>query len=178
MVDIAAEIERSVTALKCILAASATEEVIGMLYAMRLRFVGPKKSIPPKALQMELKSPARQQSFLLGLLLAAEEPKEPAEFGFAAWNKCVELLNDAFGVYEVLFLPDQSGEQSEEWWRAREVAGPVFMHYFNTSLIATVNQITERIRACCVPFDAKLVRAIGISASDSLTIMNFIVQTM
>jgi hypothetical protein len=52
------------------------------------------------------------------------------------------------------------------------------MHYFNTSLIANVEQIKARVQDYCVHFDAELVRAIGISASDSLAIMDFIAQTM
>lgn len=176
MTDITTELEKSIATLKSILAASSTSEVIGMLYATHLRFAGVEKQTPPGIARLE--SPARQQAFLLGLLLATEEPAEPNEFEFAEWNECVTLLNDAFGVYEGLFLPDQPGEQTEDWWRAREVAGPVFMHYFNTSFIANVEQIKARVRDYCVPFDAELVRTIGISASDSLAIMDFIAQTL
>lgn len=176
MADITTELEKSIAALKSILADSSTSEVTGMVYATRLRFAGGRKQSPPGVARLE--SPARQQSFLLGLLLATEEPAEPKEFGFAEWDECVTLLNNAFGIYEELFLPDHPGEQTEDWWRAREVAGPVFMHYFNTSLIANVEQIKARVQDYCVPFDAELVRAISISASDSLAIMDFITQTM
>ncbi|MDO7846281.1 SEC-C domain-containing protein [Hymenobacter sp. M29] len=176
MADITGELEKFVAALKGILANSSTSEVTEMLYATRLRVAGTGKQMPPGLTGLE--SPARQRAFLLGLLLATEEPAEPRDFGFAEWSECVTLLNSAFGIYEGLFLPDQPGEQSEDWWRAREVAGPVFMHYFNTSLIANIEQIKERIRAYCTPFDTQLVQAIGISASDSLAIMDFIAQTM
>jgi len=176
MADITEQLEHFVTTLKSLLAGYATSDVTNMLYAMRLRIAGAEKRSPPGVLQLE--SPARQQAFLLGLLLATEEPDEPEEFDFSAWNNCVQLLNDAFRVYEGLFLPDAPGEQSEQWWRAREVAGPVFLHYFNTSLIATVDQVRSRIQEYCVPFDAELVRTIGISASDSLAMMDFIVHTM
>ncbi|WP_045688814.1 YecA family protein [Hymenobacter sp. AT01-02] len=176
MADITEQLQHFVTTLKSLLAGYATSDITNMLYAMRLRVVGAENSTPPGVLQLE--SPARQHAFLLGLLLTTEEPDEPKEFDFAAWNQCVQLLNDAFGVYEELFLPSTPGEQSEQWWRIREVAGPTFMHYFNTSLIATVEQVRSRIQEYCIPFDAELMRTIGISASDSLAMMDFIVHTM
>lgn len=89
MADITTELEKSIDTLKIILAASSTSEVTRMLYATRLRFSGVKKQTPQGVVRLE--SPARQQAFLLGLLLATEEPTEPNEFGFAEWNECVTL---------------------------------------------------------------------------------------
>ncbi|HEX8425124.1 SEC-C domain-containing protein [Hymenobacter sp.] len=176
MTDINTELEKCVTALKQLMAASATSEVTGMIYLSRMRFLGSEDRKRPNALRLH--SPARQQAFLLGLLLATEEPAEPEEFGSAEWEECISLLNDAFGIYEQLFLPDKPGEQGEEWWHTRRVAGPVFLHYFNTSLIATGEQIRARIKDYCVPFDAELVAATGISASDSLRMMTFVAETI
>jgi len=66
----------------------------------------------------------------------------------------------------------QLGNLSPEWYqvKVREVSMPAFLHYFNTGLLASVQQIEERITTYLVPFDAKLTEAIGISASQALAI--------
>ncbi|MGI4741274.1 MAG: SEC-C domain-containing protein [Janthinobacterium lividum] len=176
MADITSQLHDAVTELQQIVATSSTREVAGMVYVSRMRFVGQPQQINSPG--PRLHSPARQQPFFLGLLLATEEPVKPVPLSKAKWERCMHLLNKAFGAYAELFMPEHPGQQSDEWWRAREVAGPVFLHYFNNGLIASVEQISDRIRACCVPFDAELVQATGLSASDALAIMNFIVDDL
>ena len=176
MADFTARLEACVSALQRLMTVSATSAVAGMVYATRMRFADSDSRMTAEA--MKLHSPARQTAFLLGLMLVTEEPAQPQDFGPEEWRHCVSLLNEAFGLYQQLFTPDTAGPQTQQWWRAREVAGPVFMHYFNTSLIATGEQIRARIMRYCAPFDAELVAAMGISASDSLRIMSFIVDTI
>ena len=176
MADITAQLHDTITELRQLLAASTTEQVAGIIHVTRKRYVGQpqgKNSREPR-----LHSPARQQAFLLGLLLATEEPVNPVPLSKAKWERCIHLLNEAFETYAGLFMPEHPGHQSDEWWRTREVAGPVFLHHFSTGLIASVEQICDRIRAYCVPFDAELVRATGLSASDALAIMNFIIDEL
>ncbi|MET4109002.1 SEC-C domain-containing protein [Hymenobacter sp. UYP22] len=176
MADITAQLHDMVTELRQLLAVSTTEQIAGMVHVTRMRFIGqPQRN---NSSEPRLHSPARQQAFLLGLLLATEEPIKPVPLNKAKWERCIHLLNEAFEAYAELFMPDQPGHQSDEWWRTREVAGPAFLHYFSTGLIASVEQICDRIRAYCVPFDAELVQAIGLSASDALAIMTFIIDDM
>ena len=71
-------------------------------------------------------SPAKQCSFLLGLLLATPEPVQPKEFGSKDWEIAEHHLNTAFQAYQTLFWPDpdQEKELSSQWQRVREVAAP------------------------------------------------------
>ncbi|WP_196956071.1 hypothetical protein [Hymenobacter guriensis] len=164
------------TELQQLLTASATREIAGMVHVTRKGYIGQPQGNNSR--EPRLHSPARQQAFLLGLLLATEEPVKPVPMSKAIWERCIHLLNEAFETYAGLFMPEHPGHQSDEWWRTREVAGPVFLHYFSTGLIASVEQICDRIRAYCVPFDAELVQATGLSASDALAMMDFIIDEL
>lgn len=176
MADIASQLHDTVTELRQLLAVSGTRQVAEIVHVTRKRYIGQAQSNNSR--EPRLHSPARQQAFLLGLLLATEEPFKPVSMSKARWERCIHLLNEAFETYARLFMPEHPGHQSDEWWRAREVAGPVFLHYHSTGLIASVEQICDRIRAYCVPFDAELVRVTGLSASDALAMMNFIIDEL
>ena len=50
----------------------------------------------------ELTSPAKQMHFLLGLLLASEEPECAQEFGISHWQDLVTPLVAAFSAYSLV----------------------------------------------------------------------------
>ena len=123
-----------------------------------------------------LHSPARQLSFLIGLLLATPEPAQASELTEAEWSQVQKLLGDAFSAYQLLYYPssDEVISAREEWTRAREVAMPAFLHYLGSDLMASTDQVEARVRRYLVPFDEHQERLLGISATDALPIAGWI----
>lgn len=165
------EVERAVSSLRDLVRPCETRDVVGQCFAFHLRRGQP--DAPP---DFSLLSPARQCSFLLGQLLASPEPEAPREFKEEEWKTAQALLNQAFSAYQILFNPSEemSEAPSPEWWRARDVALPTFLHFFNTSLLASTDQVAERVRRYLTPWDPELRSALGISASDALAIATLI----
>lgn len=126
--------------------------------------------------QGELVSPARQGDVLLTLLLSTIEPAEPIPYEPDDWRRTTELLNEAFEAYLGLFWPDpeETGALSDEWTRVREVAMPAFLHYFNTGLIASPEQVRARILTYLTPFDTAFRDAWSMTATDALRIADWI----
>src|SRR5438552_874410 len=60
----------------------------------------------------------------------------------------------------------------------REVAMPAFLHYFNNALLASKEQIVERVKNYLSPFDEYFRTTTGISASDELQITEWIGQSL
>ena len=63
---------------------------------------------------------------------------------------------------------------SEQWWDVRGVAMPAFLHHFNTGILSSVEQVAERVRRYVSPFDERLKVDTGISASEALTVADWI----
>jgi hypothetical protein len=124
----------------------------------------------------KLSSPVRQWSFLLGLMLTTAEPKKPKQFGHSELKRATQLLEAIFNSYSWMFwpTPEEQDNLTDEWERARKVAMPAFLHYFNTALLASVEQVTERIRRYLTPLDEPFKGLIGISASDTLKLTKWI----
>lgn len=124
----------------------------------------------------KLMSPAKQLSFLLSLMLSTPEPLENKGFRKLDWQLSKQLLNKIFSAYQNLFWPTQEGMENlnDEWIHIREVAMPSFLHYHNTALLATIEQISGRIQKYCTPFDSELKQEVGISATDALQIAKFL----
>jgi hypothetical protein len=125
----------------------------------------------------DLHSPARQQSFLLGLMLGTPEPSAPKPLTAERIRRIETLLNAAFEAYQLLFYPDDATTpRPSEWRRARDVAMPAFMHYVGSGVLATAEQVEARIRRNLTPFDAVLRTQLGLSASEALTIYQWLLD--
>ena len=122
--------------------------------------------------QPELSSPAKQLRFLLGVMLETEEPDTPIEFSNQEWEQIVEPIQQLSGAYMSLYLPsnETTARQSEEWNRIQQVAMTAFLDYHHKGLLASAEQIRDRIQAYLTPFDEQLSSALGISATDALDI--------
>ena len=53
---------------------------------------------------------------------------------------------------------------------------PAFLHYFNTSLMASIEQVVNRITDDLVPFDSSVAKGIGFSIETSLKIADTIAR--
>ena len=155
-------ISKSVEHLKRVLQECSTESVVGYSMVKQLR------GFP----QRDLSSPAKQLRFLLGVMLETEEPGAPREFSEREWEQIVQPIQRLSGAYMSLYLPtdDNSVKQSEEGNRNQQVAMTAFIDYHQKGLLASAEQISDRIRSYLAPFDDQLSAALGISASDALDI--------
>jgi hypothetical protein len=159
--------------LRAFLSEFSTETVVVQSNALLLSWFGPRSEPFP------LVSPMRQIFFMLGLLVTTKEPSSPKEFGREQFEKIVPILNAVFQSYALMYWPvsQQLSKMPDDWRRKREVAMPTFLHYFNTSLTASPNQIRDRIHTYLTPFDNDLENLTGISASQALEIANWIIRS-
>jgi hypothetical protein len=133
---------------------------------------------PEKSPQFKtcLLAPAKQCSFLRGILLESQEPDVAKDFAKEDSVKAEALLNDAFQAYLPLYFPsaEEAGSLTKEWHKVREVAMLAFLHFHNTGLIASGEQVASRIRRYLTPFDDEISRTMGISATQGLEICEWI----
>lgn len=162
--------------LRRLVSQCSTEEIAGMCSAYALNRGTPSERTT--ILASPLTSPARQIFFLLGLMLTTSEPVNPGRFDRQEWQKTVELLNAIYSAHTAMFLPKGANVTglTDERTRALEVAAPAFLHYFNTGILASADQVSARIRRYIVPFDAQLKDELGISASEALDIAIWITE--
>ena len=160
--DLQETIRKNIEHIRSVVQNCSTESVIG--YSM--------VKLLDRFPQSELSSPAKQIRLLLGIMLEAEEPPAPKEFTDQEWNKIVEPLEALSYAYLQLYLPaaDRTAEHSEDWSRIQQVAMSAFLSYHENRLLASTEQVSDRIRSYLSPFDDQLSRTLGISASDALTI--------
>lgn len=164
------EIVHAVEQLLRLIKPCSTETVVGWCYSFQL------KRATEQTTDTALWSPAKQISFLIGLLLSTPPPDTPKNLDEKGWSEAIKILNKAFSEYQVLFWPspEELGSLSDEWHRTRDVAMPTFLHYFNTGLLATIEQVRQRTLTYLAPFDKLLSREIGISASGSINVADYI----
>lgn len=141
--------------------------------AMELR----KQSFPDQE-NSKLISPAKQCFYLIGIIQQTDEPSEPKVLDEKSTSLLISYLNDIFQLYAFMFWPtvEEKDHLTDEWHRCREVAMPAFLHYFNTSLMASVEQVTNRIKESLLRFDEEISKDIGLSVSDYLDICNTTAQ--
>ena len=159
-------ISESIQQIQAVINSCSTESVVGWCMVKHLQgFPSP-----------DLSSPAKQMYFLLGLTVESHEPSQAREFGANDWQRIVKPLESLFSAYRELHYASQGtlAEQSEHWVKIREVSSIAFIAYFNQGLLASVEQVTDRIRTYLTPFDDQLAKDFGISPSDALDIAQWI----
>lgn len=159
--------------LRRLISSFSTDSIAGSCAAYVFTRIGVESDKPS-----ELSSQFKQLYFLLGLMLTTAEPEEPKSLDKPAWQKVVRLLEEIFNSYAFMFwpTPEELPTLTEEWRDAREVAMPAFLHYFNTTLLASKEQISDRVANYLSPFDEYLAASTGISASDTLKVAAWIAQ--
>jgi len=130
--------------------------------------------------ERDLVSPAKQVPFLLGVLLATPEPQEPGPFTDADWLRATRIISDLFTAYMRLYVrpEDEAQPPSADWYRSSQVAMMAFFNYLNNGVIASVEQIKDRLFAYSAPFDAQLKTEIGISVTDATAIADRVAQAL
>ena len=155
-------ITENIARIKRVVQECSTESVVGYIMIKHLR------GFP----QQDLASPAKQLRFLLGVVLETKEPDAPNEFAEQEWRQVVEPIQRLSGAYMSLYLPsdETTAKQSEEWYEIQQVVMTAFLDYHQKGLLASTEQIRDRIRSYLAPFDDQLSYALGISASEALSI--------
>jgi hypothetical protein len=164
------EISAGLAELRDLVVNCSTESVAGSCFTYHLKTSHGDES------EKRLTSPAKQIPFLLGVLLSTPEPTKPHDLDKAEWERVKSILERLFSAYMLLYMPtkEQLGTLAPEWYRVREVSMLAFLHYFNNGLLASAEQIAERIKVYLVPFDAELSEILGISSSQALAICQWI----
>lgn len=127
----------------------------------------------------ELTSPAKQMYFLLGLLLESEEPERAQKFGISQWQELATHLVAAFSAYSWSHSSEgeMAGKQSGQKIKEHGTAMMAFIDYFEKATLAFTEQTAKRIRLYLAPFDDQLSKDLGLSASDALTIAEWIADS-
>jgi hypothetical protein len=161
--------------LRHLVSSFSTDSIAGSCAAYVFTRIGVESAKPA-----ELSSQFRQLFFLLGLMLTTPEPTQPKPLDKSAWHYMVGLLEEIFGLYAFMFWPttEELPTLTKEWRKTREVAMPAFLHYFNTTLLASMEQVSERIINYLSPYDEYLAASAGITASDTLNIAAYIGQLL
>lgn len=107
-------------------------------------------------------------------MLTTPEPTNPHNLNQRAVDHIIGLLNKIFQAYAWMFWPSKEDKDNmtDEWYRCREVAMPAFLHYFNTSLMASVEQIKKRAIDYLQPFDDVLINKINLSSSEVMRVVD------
>ncbi|MDE2940990.1 MAG: SEC-C domain-containing protein [Chloroflexota bacterium] len=124
----------------------------------------------------DLQAPKKQIAFLIGLLLATDEPPTARDFTDRDWENVAKPLSRLFQVYTERYALDreQFRATSISQLKRREIATLAFLDYFFKGTLATAEQLRDHIRVYAVPFDADLSTDLGLSASDALAIVDSI----
>ena len=121
----------------------------------------------------DLQAPAKQIAFLVGLLLATDEPSSGRDFTHRDWQNVCRPLRRLFHVYTEKYRSEERLQApSTSQLERREIASLAFIDYFFKGVLATSEQIREHIRAYAVPFDGVLSVDLGLSASEALAIVD------
>ncbi len=168
------EITQGLKSLRELLAGKSTESVAGWCFSFLLWTTHNEDK------GRRLTSPAKQIPLLLGVLLSTAEPAQPADFSSDDWDQAKALLESLFSAYMHLYAPADGdlGRLAPEWHRTREVSMLAFLHYFSSGLLASGEQIVDRINTCLVPFDRELKVFFGITATEQIAVCRWIVQRL
>jgi len=121
-----------------------------------------------------LASPQRQSSYLMAVLMATEEPTDPEELTKDRKRYVVELLNEIELRYVDPYLKGNPLEGFDE----NMVAFGSFIQFFMSGRLSYADQIIERMRELDARFDQTLQEEIGVSASQTLTAIDWIMRKL
>jgi len=126
----------------------------------------------------KLSSPYKQIFHLLGLLLTTS-PENATDLNSKKIKEIKEHLEEVFQQYAWMFFPTSEEEAgSEQWYKVREVAMPVFLNYFNNAPLLYKEQIISRIKIWFEPFNKIIKDKTGLSIEKALEIVLWITDEL
>lgn len=114
-----------------------------------------------------LSSPMRQLYFLGGLLVSSDPTeKNKCQYSNEEWDLIIEYLNEIEIEYIKIFLPKEDEDISEQWKRARHIAMPSFLSYFNQGPLNYEEQSTYWIQELYGQLDAIIENETSLRTND------------
>ncbi len=128
----------------------------------------------------KLSSKVRQAFFLLGLMLTTREPEKGKDFGKNEWKQAAIMFESIFNKYFFMFVENSKGipNISNEKFEQHSLVMQHFLTYFNNGLLASFEQVIDRIKRYLIPFDDELKNLLGITASESLEIAEWLHEVL
>lgn len=168
--QLAVGFERATAELRGVLARASTSEVVWHCFNLMMK--GPAQTTDETGLH----SPFKQSYFLLALALTTPEPAGPGRLGEPEWEYVHEILVAVDTAYLRLFFPDpvEMSQASEDEKHRLSVAMVAFLHHFNTGVLASVEQIVQRVRDQIIPFDDVLKAKVGLAATEALEMVDWL----
>ena len=111
-------------------------------------------------------------------MLGTPEPPADQPFERSDVERACELLNRIFLAYAWTYWPEPGEQVTEEWRRMREIAMPSFLAYVNQGLMASTQQVEQRVRRYLSPFDQELHDELGLGASQAADICRWITDRL
>lgn len=123
--------------------------------------------------RVNLKSPARQSLYLLGIACSSPEPKVASMNVDGKVEQFEALLNDIFGKYMSVYFPtkeDLKAGLENDWYKAREVAMPMFAGYFFEGKKIAASDYDDLINVYFDGFEEQIKNNFGIDHKQMLKI--------
>lgn len=115
----------------------------------------------------KLSSPLRQLYYLAGLNVSSNPANgKDIQYNPEKWEKIVTLLNEIETEYHKLFFTENPEEVTEEWKKARQVAMPSFLSYFNQGPLNFEEQVINWIKDLFIPMDDIIQNETGLVTQD------------
>lgn len=138
-------LEKKIDELKEFIAKFNTESVLGMIGNDLCLMYDEKDFFN----DIKLSSPYKQYMYLAGLIISTDEEKY-IDLKQEDFNKAKKMLEDISNIYALTFFPKQEEIENnmlnEKWYETRKVSMPVFLDYFNTTVLNYEEQQEKRIR--------------------------------
>ncbi|MCE9656248.1 hypothetical protein LPC13_13315 [Clostridium celatum] len=171
------KLEKKIDELKNFIAKFDSESVLGMI-ANDLCLVYDGKDFFN---DIKLSSPYKQYMYLAGLIVSTDE-KKCIDLKQEDFNKAKSMLEDISNFYALLFLPSEEEIKNDmltkEWIEARKVSMPVFLDYFNTTILNYEEQQEKRIRRWFESYNDFFKGEYKFSVTELLEIYNFIINNI
>jgi SEC-C motif len=134
------------------------------------------KQGPDAVKDFGLSSPQRQTFYLLGLMMTTPEPETVEPLSEDDWKRIFELLEAITTNY--VYEPMQKIVAGEIDADKANVAAAAFIQYFMSGRLAVAEQLERLIRAFHVTFDEPIRAKAGISATETLEIVNWMKEAL
>ena len=120
-----------------------------------------------KSMIENLSSPMRQLYFLGGLLMSSNVSGEDKfQCSDEEWDNIVQKLNEIELEYTMMFFPKEDEEITEHWRKAREIAMPSFLSYFNLGPLNYEEQIIDWVQKLYSQLDSIIESETGLTTLD------------
>lgn len=175
--EIQNKLEKKITELKQFIGHFETESVLGMIGNDLCLLYDGKNFFN----DIKLSSPYKQYMYLAGLIISTNEVNcrslEEKDF-----NKAKKLLEEVCNLYALNFFPTKEEIESKSlggsWYEARKVSMPVFLDYFNTTILNYEEQEEKRLVRWFEPFNEYFKSKYKFTVTDLLNIYRYIVNNL